>query len=208
MSKLPPIPTFGEELEPHHASAETLALLARRRSTVANNMAEPGPTPEQIDDLLRIATRVPDHGKLAPWRFVLFEGEARADFGKILRKVFAANNPDAPDDLLDFEEKRFVRAPTVLAVISSVTEKHKVPVWEQQLSAGAVCQSLLIAANAMGFAAQWISEWYAYDQSIKDTMGLKSGERIAGWIYIGTATERPRERPRPVRENLVSRWKS
>lgn len=207
MNKLPPAPTFGEELTPHRASDDTLALLARRRSTVANNMTEPGPSAEQLDDLLRLATRVPDHGKLAPWRFVIFEGEARASFGGILRKVFSASNPDAPDDLLDFEEKRFTRAPTVLAVISSVTEKHKIPVWEQQLSAGAVCQTLLIAANAMGFAAQWISEWYAYDQLIKDTMGLKSGEHIAGWIYLGTATENPRERPRTDPADLVTRWK-
>lgn len=208
MSKLPPAPTFGEELEPHRVSNETLALLARRRSTVANNMGEPGPTPEQLDDLLQIATRVPDHGKLAPWRFVVFQGEARAEFGKILRKVFAATNPEAPEDLLDFEEKRFTRAPTVLAVISHITEKHKIPVWEQQLSAGAVCQNLLIAANAMGFAAQWISEWYAYDQLVKDTIGLKSGERIAGWIYLGTGTEPRRERVRPNTAELISHWKA
>ena len=202
-----PTPTFGEELAPHHASSDTLALLKRRRSTVANNMSEPGPSADQLSELLAMATRVPDHGKLAPWRFIVFQGDTRASFGNILRKVFAVSNPDAPEDLLDFEEKRFTRAPIVLAVISSVTEKHKIPLWEQQLSAGAVCQTLLIAANAMGFAAQWISEWYAYDQMIKDTLGLKSGEHVAGWIYLGTATENPRERVRPDPADLISHWK-
>ncbi len=200
-------PTFGEELEPQHPSTDTLALLMRRRSTVANNMGEPGPTPDQIDDLLRITTRVPDHGKLAPWRFIIFEHDARASFGKVLRKCFAAANPDASSDILDFEEKRFTRAPLVIAVISRVREKYKIPEWEQQLSVGAVCQNLLIGASAMGFAAQWITEWYAFDQNVKDTLSLKSGERVAGFIYIGTATEAPRERVRPDTPALVRRWK-
>jgi len=202
-----PDPEFGEELVSCHPNDETLSLLARRRSTVANNMTEPGPSPAQVEDLLRIAARVPDHGKLAPWRFILFEGEARASFGHVLRKCFAAANPDAPDDLLNFEEQRFIRAPIVIAVISRITEKHKIPVWEQTLSAGAVCQNLLIGASAMGFAAQWITEWYAFDQNVKGTMRLRSGERVAGFVYIGTATEPPRERARPDLPALVSRWK-
>ena len=208
MNKLPPAPDFGEELAPHHASKDTLELLARRRSTVANHMTDPGPRPDQLADLLRIATRVPDHGKLAPWRFIVFQGEARAAFGKILRKATEVNMPEAPLELLDFEEARITRAPTVLAVISSVTEHHKVPVWEQQLSAGAVCQNLLIGASAMGFAAQWITEWYAFDPAINAELRLAPNEQIAGWMYFGTATEAPRERPRPMPDNLISHWKA
>lgn len=203
---LPPAPDFGEELKSCHPCDSTLTLLTQRRSTAAGNMKEPGPSAAQLDDLLRIATRVPDHGKLAPWRFIVFEGEARQRFGKLLRKCFEAANPDASDDLLDFEQNRPTRAPVMIAVISRVTEKHKIPVWEQILSAGAVCQTLLVAASAMGFAAQWLTEWYAFDQNVKDALGLKSGERVAGYIYIGTATEAPRERVRPDVASLVERW--
>jgi len=202
----PPAPQFGEELAPSLTSEETLALLARRRSTVANNMTGPGPSKAQLDDLLRIATRVPDHGKLAPWRFIIFAGEARADFGKLLRKETKAANPDAPLELLDFEENRFLRVPTVVAVVSRVTPGHKIPEWEQVLSSGAVCQTMLIAANAMGFAAQWITEWYAFDAKIQEALSLEDGERIAGFVYLGTATEPPRERARPEVSQLVTRW--
>ena len=156
---------------------------------------------------MRLSARVPDHGKLAPWRFILFEGEERAKFGNILRKVTQAENADAPEELLDFEQARFTRAPLVVAVISRVTEKHKIPVWEQQLSAGAVCQNMLIAASAMGFAAQWLTEWYAFDETVKQAMGLLPGERVAGFIYIGTAKEQPRERPRKDITELSSHWK-
>lgn len=203
---LPPKPDFGEELKSCHPCSDTLTLLARRRSTAAGNMTEPGPSAAQLDDLLRIATRVPDHGKLAPWRFIVFEGEARNRFGNLLRKCFIAANPDATDDLLDFEQSRPTRAPVMIAVISRVTEKHKIPEWEQILSAGAVCQTMLIAASAMGFAAQWLTEWYAFDQNVKDALGLKSGERIAGYIYLGTASEAPRERVRPDVPALITWW--
>ncbi len=205
-STFPPKPFFGEELASCHPNGETLELLARRRSTVANNMDHPGPDADQLNELLRIAARVPDHGKLAPWRFILFEGDARAAFGTVLRKAFTAANPDAPAELLDFEEKRFTRAPTVVAVISRVTENHKIPEWEQILSSGAVCQTLLIAASAMGFAAQWLTEWYAFDEEVKQALGLGPSERVAGFVYLGTATEPPRERTRADLSALISRW--
>ncbi|WP_417310376.1 nitroreductase [Devosia sp.] len=169
-------------------------------------MSSPGPDAHQVEHLLGIAARVPDHGKLAPWRFILFEGEARSSFGTIMSKVWAVKNPGATADQISFEQQRLERAPLVIAVISTVTEDHKVPVWEQELSAGAVCQNLLIAASAMGFGAQWLTEWYAFDPDIKDALGLRSGERIAGYIYIGTATEEVVERPRPRAH--VGRWKA
>jgi len=199
-------PVPGERLASSHTSPETLALLTRRRSTPAICLSAPGPDAHQVEHLLGIAARVPDHGKLAPWRFILFEGDARGSFGAILGKVWAVKNPGATSDQISFEQQRLERAPLVIAVISTVTEDHKVPVWEQELSAGAVCQNLLIAASAMGFGAQWLTEWYAFDPDIKDALGLRSGERIAGYIYIGTATEEVVERPRPRAH--VGRWKA
>lgn len=199
-------PAPGERVAASHASPDTLALLTRRRSTAAIGLTEPGPSPEQVEHLIGIGARVPDHGKMTPWRFILFEGEGRASFGNILGKVFAATTPDATAEQIQFEQQRFLRAPLVIAVISSVLEKHKIPVWEQEMSAGAVCQNLLIGASAMGFAAQWLTEWYAFDPDIKDVMGLRSGERVAGFIYVGTAKEDPVERVRP--QPHVGRWKA
>ncbi|WP_300529381.1 nitroreductase [Maricaulis sp.] len=198
-------PAPGERLAPTHPSQETLGLLTRRRSTPAIGLSEPGPDSEQIDHLLGIAARVPDHGKLAPWRFVVFEGEARESFGRILGKIWAAKTPEASEEQIAFEANRFTRAPLVIAVISKVTEKHAIPLWEQELSAGAVCQNLLIAASAMGFGAQWLTEWYAYDADAKDALGLRSGERVAGFIYIGTAENEVVERKRPPAQ--IGRWK-
>lgn len=203
---LPEFPAPGERLASSHASADTLTLLARRRSTTAVALAEPGPSPEQVEHLIGIASRVPDHGKLAPWRFVVFEGEARASFGQVLAKVWSANNPKATREQVDAEAGRFERAPLVIAVISNVIENHKIPEWEQVLSAGAACQNMLVAASAMGFGAQWLTEWYAYDPYVKDALGLRSGERIAGFVYVGTAPDEPVERVRP--KPHVGRWKA
>lgn len=198
-------PLPGERLAACYTNSDTLTLLKRRRSTAAIGLSEPGPSAEQVEDLIGIGARVPDHGKLAPWRFVIFEDEGRASFGNILSKIFAVKNPDAGAEQIKLEQGRFERAPLVVAVISTVLEKHKIPVWEQELSAGAVCQNMLVAASAMGFAAQWLTEWYAYDPDVKDALGLRSGERIAGFIYVGTAKDEPVERKRP--QPHVGRWK-
>ena len=198
-------PAPGERLAPSHPSEETLNLLTRRRSTPAIGLSEPGPDSAQLEQLLGIAARVPDHGKLAPWRFIVFENEARESFGQVLGKVWAARTPEATEEQIAFEANRFTRAPLVIAVISKVTEKHAIPVWEQELSAGAACQNLLIAASAMGFGAQWLTEWYAFDQNVKDALGLRSGERVAGFIYIGTAKNEVVERKRPPAE--IRHWK-
>jgi nitroreductase len=195
----PDFPEQGERLSPHHQSGDALALLARRRSTAAINLNEPGPSPEELDCLLRIAARVPDHGKLAPWRFLLFQGDERAHFGEVLAKIWASEN-EADDARLALESQRFLRAPLVIAVVSRVLENHKIPEWEQILSAGAACQNLLIAAQAMGYGSQWLTEWYAYHPQVKDTLGLRSGERIAGFIYVGSTDDQPVERVRPDAE--------
>lgn len=204
MTHAPTFPESGETLAAAHPSAETLDLLARRRSTTAKSMTGPGPSAEQLDLLLNIAGRTPDHGKLFPWRFVVFEGEARSRFGEILEARLRDIEPDGPAERYALERARFERAPVVVAVISDVVENHKIPEWEQVLSAGAVCQQMLVAASAMGFAAQWLTEWYAYDRVTKKALGLEPGERVAGFIYIGTAAEAPTERPRKAPR--VSRW--
>lgn len=185
-----------------------LELLLTRRSVVANKLGPPGPSAQQIQDILTVAARVPDHKKLVPWRFILFERDARADFGKVLAEVCRANEPDAGETRLETEANRFMRAPVVVAVISSIKDSPTVPEWEQVLSAGAACQNLLVAANACGFAAQWITEWYAFDAQIADALGLAKGERVAGFIYIGTATEAPDERDRPELADITTRWKA
>jgi len=184
----------------------TLELLGKRRSVVAKNMTGPGPDQEQLTELLTLAARVPDHGKLVPWRFVIFEGEASQRFGRVMADRFAELNPDADADDIELESGRFLRAPVVVAVVSRPAPHPKVPEWEQVLSAGAVCQNLLVAATAMGFASQWITEWYAFDEKIRGVMGLEEHEKIAGFVYIATAKEPPGERARPVMSDIVSRW--
>lgn len=201
-----PTPVFGEEIASPAACPETLRLLARRRSTLAKNLGEPGPSPAQLRGLLTIAARVPDHGKLAPWRFIVFEGATRARFGDILARRFAETEPAADAPRIQFERERFTRAPVVVAVISSPAAETKIPKWEQILSAGAVCQNLLIAAAAMGFSAQWLTEWYAYDEVTTAALDLKTNERVAGFVYLGAAECAAAERKRPDIQDLITRW--
>lgn len=187
-------------------TTDMLSLLKTRRSTVAKAMVPPGPSPEQIEELLQIAARVPDHGKLAPWRFLLFEGNARVAFGAALAARYKRLHPETGEDLVAFEAARFERAPLVIGVISQVTAGIKIPEWEQQLSAGAVCQNLLIAATAMGFAAQWLTEWYAFDEEIAQVLGLQDHERMAGFVYVASREGDLSERARPDLSERVSRW--
>ena len=181
-------------------------FLSIRRSTKIKDMAEPGPDAAALQDMLTIAARVPDHKKLAPWRFIVFEGEARGRFGAHLRTIFVRDNPDATPQQLEFEEQRFLRAPLVIAVISSVKDEKAVPHWEQVLSAGACCYNLCLAANAHGFGANWVSEWYSYHPDINALLKLQEGETIAGFIYIGTETEKNPERDRPNIDHITTRF--
>jgi nitroreductase len=185
---------------------DALELLKNRRSVKPMELAGPGPTATEIDILLKIASRVPDHGKLAPWRFILFEGDARSTAGEVIASVFRADRPDATPDQIDFERKRLARAPLVIAVVSRAGPHGKIPEWEQQLSAGASAMSLVIAAHAMGYAASWITEWYAYDRRVLDALGLGANERIAGFVHIGRPVKPPEERDRPKLEAIVTRF--
>lgn len=181
---------------------ETLDLLLSRRSGSAKAMGTPGPSPKQLGEILKAGARAPDHGKLFPWRFIVFEGNARERFGGILAEVLEAEG-ERPK-LIEEEQQRFLRAPVVVGVVSSARELIKIPVWEQELSAGAVCQNILIASHALGFVGNWLTEWYAYHPKVKELIGLKPGERIAGFIYIGTSTVELEERPRPEMDKIVS----
>jgi nitroreductase len=180
----------------------------QRRSTVAKDLKEPGPSNEELALLLRLAARVPDHGKLGPWRFLIFQGEARQTFGAHLARVLSGQEPSADQARLDFERDRFLRAPTVVAVISKTTSHPKAPKWEQELSSAAVCQNMLIGASALGYAAQWLTEWYAYDEDVNEVLGLGEGERVAGYLYLGSTDARPQERRRPSLEERVSYWQT
>jgi nitroreductase len=181
---------------------EAVLLLLSRRSGSAKTMGKPGPSKKQLDQILAAGGRVPDHGKLFPWRFIVFEAKGRERIGDILAEAMEAEGERAKQ--VEEERARFLRAPAVVGVISRVRELHKIPVWEQELSAGAVCQNILIAATALGFVGNWLTEWYAYHPAVKEGLGLKPGERVAGFIYIGTPTEALEERPRPEMSKIVT----
>lgn len=199
-STLPPVPAFGAAL-PLAASPETLRFLALRRSASALTLTAPGPDAVQLDDLLRIAARAPDHGKLAPWRFVVLEGPNKATFAQRLETLAQGRG----DPTLVAKLAKLKVPPTAVAVISS-PRPAAIPEWEQLLSAGVVCTNLLYAALAMGFGANWITDWYSYDAEATALLGLKDGERVAGFVLIGTAREAPLERERPDLVPLVTRW--
>ncbi len=183
-----------------------LAFLKSRKSASAKSMGGPGPSADQLVEILAIATRVPDHGKLAPWRFVVFEGEARRKVGGVFAERWAELNPSHGPDTLAFQAGLFLRAPLVIAVVSTAAVHPKIPVWEQQMSAAAVCFNLELAAMALGFDVQWQSDWVAYDQSAKAAIGLHPHENVAGLIYVGKTTLPLEDRPRPEVANLVTHW--
>lgn len=189
-------------------SQETLDLLLTRRSVKPFTMAAPGPDDAELDIILRAGARVPDHGKLAPWRFITFRGDTRRAFGEVLRRVYAKIEPRADADRLALEARRLLQAPVVVAVISRIVPSKKAPEWEQVLSAGASCQNMLIAATALGYASCWLTEWYAFDADIARALGLGENERVAGFIYIGSATGPKDERERPVLADIVTEWKA
>ena len=185
---------------------DALELLKIRRSVKPMELTGPGPSGTEIDTLLSIASRVPDHGKLTPWRFIVFRGEARLAAGNIIADAFRANRADATPDQIEFERNRLARAPLVIAVVSRAAPHAKIPEWEQELSAGASAMSLVFAAHAMGFAASWITEWYAYDRAVLDGLGLGANERIAGFVHIGHPAKPPEDRDRPKLDTIVTRF--
>ena len=173
---------------------DALELLKTRRSVKPMELTGPAPSAAEIDTLLGIASRVPDHGKLTPWRFIVFEGDARLAAGEAIASAFRADRPDATPEQIEFERARLARAPLVIAVVSRAGPHVKIPEWEQQLSAGASAMSLVLAAHALGYAASWITEWYAYDRRVLDALGVAANERIAGFVHIGRPAKPPEDR--------------
>jgi nitroreductase len=183
---------------------DTIAMLKRRRSVPPPMMTGPGPAGEELATILTIASRVPDHGKLTPWRFLIFEGSARERAGRIALDLRLADKPDLDEAGRAEELRRFSRAPLVVAVVSRAAPHFKVPEWEQVLSAGAVCMNMIVAARALGFSATWLTGWMAYDVRFRAAIGLAEHERIAGFIHIGRAATAIEDRPRPPLEAIVT----
>ena len=185
---------------------EMLDLLAKRRTVPLPQLEGPGPTEEELQRLLTIAARVPDHGKLVPWRFIVIEGEGRARAGDLIAKAFLADEPDADEQRVAQERGRLSYAPLVVAVVSRAKPHPKIPDWEQVLSAGAVCMNLIVAAKAMGFSATWLTQWFAFDRRVLDGLGLAPDERLAGFLHIGRPAQIPADRDRPDLTAITTRF--
>ncbi|HKY87499.1 MAG TPA: nitroreductase [Pseudorhodoplanes sp.] len=187
---------------------DALDLLKTRRSVKPIEMTGPAPSPAEIDTLLTVASRVPDHGKLTPWRFIVFADDARLTIGKTIAEIFRADNPQATADQIEFERTRLARAPLVIAVVSRAAPHVKIPEWEQQMSSGAAAMNLVTAAHAHGYVASWLTEWYAYDRRVLDALGLAPHERITGFVHIGRPSKPPEDRPRPPLSDIVTHFGS
>ena len=187
---------------------DPLAALNQRLSTPARNLGEPGPTAEQLDRLLSAAIRVPDHSKLTPWRMLLVRGDARMRLGERLAEIHARIDPDISPSKLTKDRERYSFAPLIVVVIARIDEENpKVPAQEQILSAGCVAYNLLIGAQAMGMAAQWLTGWAAYDAQAASLLGLAGNERIVAFVHVGTPREPMPERTRPLLADIVSEWR-
>jgi nitroreductase len=187
-----------------------LCLLESRRSVKPVDLGEPGPTADELRRILTVACRVPDHGVLVPWRFILFQGEARQAASTRLAALYAAQNPDLSERTLGMLRKLsrlFTHAPLVVAVVSRADPKARKPEWEQVLTVGAVCMNLIAATTALGYASVWLTGWVAYDAEALRTLGVRPEEKIAGLVHIGSARERPPDRRRPSLDDLVTSWK-
>ena len=185
---------------------DTIALLSRRRSLAPVNLTGPGPDAGELETFLRIASRVPDHGKLAPWRFVVFQGAALERAGRVALDIKRADLPELDEAARQAELTRFSRSPLVIGVVSRAAPHKKIPEWEQVLSAGAVSMALTVAVSALGFASTWLTEWIAYDARFREAMGLAEHERIAGFIHIGRPRVTPEDRPRPALADIVTHF--
>ena len=184
---------------------DVINFLQSRRSVTAKNMNSSFVADDDLNNILDCGIRVPDHGALTPWILTVIKDEARYRIGnKILAPEFKLNNPDASKEEIEFERNRFIRASVVIGVLSKPVSHPKIPLWEMELSAGAVCANLLIAAQSLGYAAQWLTEWYSYNKiMIKEIGGDPKTDKIAGFIYIGDKVKQPIERRRPLKEKVI-----
>jgi nitroreductase len=185
---------------------DALDLLKTRRSLKPFEMTGPGPSPAELETILTIGSRVPDHGKMAPWRFIVFEDEARVKAGEIFARIFRLKNVTATQDQIDVEKKRFTHAPLIIAVVSKTAKHPKVPPWEQEMSAGASAMNVVHAAHALGYVANWLTGWIAFDRDVLTALGLQPDEKVAGFIHIGKSERLAEDRPRPALSEIVTRF--
>jgi nitroreductase len=183
---------------------EAIELMKRRRSPRIPDLAGPGPSEAELETLLTVAARVPDHGKLVPWRFLILRKDGRAPLVEALAACFRADHPEASPEQIEKERSRYANSPLIIGVISRAGPHAKIPEWEQILSAGAACMNLVNAAHALGYGANWVTGWAAYDRSCLDLLGVASSERVAGFIHIGTPTAALEDRPRPKLAEIVT----
>lgn len=182
-----------------------LSLLRTRRSGKPRDLVAPGPDPAQLRELCAVAARTPDHGKLAPWRFVIVAQDKRADLARVITDAYRAERPQAARLEIEALEQFATQAPALVVVLASPKTESHIPLWEQELSAGAACMNLLHAAHAMGFAAGWLTGWAAFSDAVRDAFGAEP-ERIAGFIFLGTPAKQLEERPRPDPDKIISNW--
>jgi len=187
---------------------EAIDLLLSRRSVLAGNLTEPGPNPAELKTILTAGLRVPDHGRVEPWRIQVLEAEGQAALARVLGAIHRRENPGATEKMVEAEAQRALKGPVMLVVTSHPNPEkfEKVPLMEQKASCGALCQNILLAAHALGFAAQWLTGWPAYHPKVKRALGHDPETEIVGFIHIGTPAEPPTERKRPVLEEIVSEW--
>lgn len=184
----------------------TVELQRTRRSVAPRLLTEPAPSESELETMLTIAARVPDHGRLVPWRFIVIDRDGAARLGDVIARTYAADHPEADAARLSVERTRLTQAPLVVAVVSRAAPHEKIPEWEQVLSAGMATMNLIVAANALGYATTLHTQWYAYDRRVLDALGLAPHERIAGFVHVGTAAERPADRARPALDAIVTRY--
>lgn len=184
-------------------NSETYNLLMNRRSVVAKMMSGPGPDTDSIKQILAAAMRVPDHGKLAPWRFIVLTGKDRERLGDLIAKALVDEN-ESSVSVAEKMKGYATQGPVLVVAVSRVVEHPVIPAWEQELSAGAACQNMLIAATALGFASQWLTGWSAFSPTVMGGLGLANNERIAGLMFFGNHGEQPTDRRRPVFEEQVT----
>lgn len=187
-------------------TSSPLALLRTRRSGKPRDMITPGPDASQLHTILEAAMRVPDHGKLAPWRFVVIGSDERENLKSILVAAYRADRPDAGRLEIEAIERFATEAPTLVVVLSSPVQPSKIPLWEQELSAGAAIMTMLTAATASGFVVSWLTGWAAYSDAVRSAFGGPH-ERIAGFVYFGSPARTLEERPRPDFHSVVTLWK-
>lgn len=203
-----PPPTDLEDAAPLDIAPapEMLARLETRRSAPLRGLVEPGPTPDELERMLRLAARVPDHGRLVPWRFIVVEGEARRALGERLDALYARQNPGLPAAKADMWTLYMLRSPVTVVLVSRPDPAAKVPEWNQVLSAGAAGMGLTVAASALGFSTQWLLKWPGRDAEATALIGLTPAEKVAGFIHIGRPVRESEDRPRPALDEVVTYW--